>query len=584
MKNITTFVLLCLIALHTSAQYHDMAIPGQLSGYLDSVTGRVTYNLVAREAITDFLPGQQTITAGYNDYSFLGPTLVMNKWDNVQINLINLLNDTTTMHWHGIHLPAVMDGGPHQPIPPGAIWQPYWTVMDHAATFWYHPHLHGHTNDQVRSGLAGLIIVHDSAEAALALPRTYGVDDIPLVITDRKFDSGINQFDTVALYGDTVLTNGTLNAQYPVPAQVVRFRILGAAQERCYVIGFADSSSFSVITTDGGLLNAPVPVTRYLLSPGERIEILANFTGRGGTSLDLMAFNDSLARKQPGGIPYSPDPSVNPAFLNNKLGHRTFRLLHINIGAALPGAITTIPASLVANSFPDTASVDTTRDMKFINYTPGPAPFVIDSLPFEMETINKTIPLNNKEIWSIHNNSTSGHIFHIHDIQFLIISRTDSNGNLLAPRPAEEGWKDVFYIDSGATVRFITRFTDFEDSIWAFMYHCHMLGHEDLGMMGQFLVVRSRDAAAVSNVHQLPPSAASVYPIPATDRLFVELDDKSASVYYIIIFDMVGRTRYMLPNPDLEDGINIRDLKPGNYVINIIDSHGNRISKNFIKH
>ena len=104
--------------------------------------------------------------------------MIWNKGDIVHINLTNRLQDSTTMHWHGMHLPAVMDGGPHQVVPPSTIWQPFWQVTNNAGLYWYHPHLHEMTEEQISSGLGGLIIVRDNIESALSLPRKYGIDDI----------------------------------------------------------------------------------------------------------------------------------------------------------------------------------------------------------------------------------------------------------------------------------------------------------------------------------------------------------------------------------------------------------------------
>src|SRR5439155_26473420 len=134
-------------------------------------------------------------------------------------------------------------------------------------------HLHVKTTEHIIKGLAGMIIIRDNIEGTLNLPQTYGVDDIPLILNDKKFQSATNQF-VIAHYGDTMMCNGTLKAQYDVPAQVVRFRMLDAANERSYNVGFSDNRTFSVISSDAGLLNKPAGVIRYILSAGERIEIL----------------------------------------------------------------------------------------------------------------------------------------------------------------------------------------------------------------------------------------------------------------------------------------------------------------------
>ena len=221
MRKYTLAVLLLLAAAGLKAQYNPLRIPDTLSG--------TTFNLTIRDTFTQILTGNQTITGGING-SFWGPTLIWNKGDVVHVNVDNQLMDTTTIHWHGMHLPALMDGGPHQPIPPYTTWSPYWKVDNNAALYWYHPHLHMMAQEQLEMGIGGMIIVRDPVESTLALPRTYGVDDIPLALTDRKFDA-LNQF-VAASYGDSLMTNGVVRAAHTIPAQVVRLRLLDAAIER----------------------------------------------------------------------------------------------------------------------------------------------------------------------------------------------------------------------------------------------------------------------------------------------------------------------------------------------------------------
>ncbi len=179
-------LLSCLFLAQCSAnaQYNTLWIPDTLSG--------TNFNLVLKDTFAQLRAGNQTITAGVNG-AFWGPTLFINKGDEVHMNVYNKTNDSTTIHWHGFHLPAVMDGGPHQVIPPGTLWQPFWKITNQAATYWYHPHLHEMTQEHMTKGLGGFIIVRDAEEAALPLPRTYGIDDIPLSLTSRRYTTG-NQF------------------------------------------------------------------------------------------------------------------------------------------------------------------------------------------------------------------------------------------------------------------------------------------------------------------------------------------------------------------------------------------------------
>lgn len=298
------------IGTTAASGYNTLFIPPTISG--------TTFNLTLAASTKQFKTGAITNTYGYNGNSFWGPTLIMNKGDNVQMNVTNYLINTTTVHWHGFHIPAVMDGGPHQKIAPGTTWSPYFQVKNNAGLYWYHPHLHEKTFDQITMGAGGLIIVKDPIETALALPRTYGIDDFPLVFTSRRFLSG-NQFSkTIALdnYGDYAMANGTMNAQVNMPKQQVRLRILNAEIQRGLNIGFSDNHTFYVITNDGGLLNAPVAVTRVVLMPGERIELMVNLGNDAvGASLDLTAFNSGQAFGFPGqeGNPTQPTGNADLA-------------------------------------------------------------------------------------------------------------------------------------------------------------------------------------------------------------------------------------------------------------------------------
>ena len=198
---------------------------------------------------------------------------MLNKGDSVHINISNTLADTTTVHWHGMHVSPQNDGGPHTVIPPATTWSPKFKVRDEAAMYWYHSHLHMHTAMQVTKGEAGLVIVKDPIEAALVLPRTYGIDDIPLVVQTRAFDAA-KQFDAMSALDSVVLINGTKNPFVALPAQVVRLRLINAATMRLFNFGFSNNATFHQIASDGGLLSAPVAMTRLRLAPGERAEVL----------------------------------------------------------------------------------------------------------------------------------------------------------------------------------------------------------------------------------------------------------------------------------------------------------------------
>lgn len=556
MKNYLLIAVSSIFTLTLSAQYQQLHIPDTLSG--------TQFNLVLKDTFRQLKTGNQTITGGINNESFWGPTLILNKGDVVHFNVTNKLNDSTTLHWHGMHLPAVMDGGPHQVIPMGTTWQPYWKVTNQASTLWYHPHLHMMTLAHLTKGLGGFIIVRDSVESSLALPRTYGVDDIPLVLTSRKYNTS-NQFvvQDVA-YGDYMLSNGTPNAQVSLPKQFVRLRILNAEIERGYNLGFSDNRKFYIIANDGGLLNAPVSVTRVKLMVGERVEILVDLSGDAvGTMLDLKAFNSNQAFGFPGG-----EPNTTGAF-GSLLNNTDFAVLHINVTQTTAKPITAVPATLESNVYFTAADATVSRAIAITNGTPGPGgkPFDFDNTSFQLNTINKTVMLDDIEKWTVTNNNVFGHTFHIHDVEFKIVAR---NGVSTGVADYESGWKDVMYVPRNENVTFVAKFTDYADEVHPFMYHCHFSNHEDGGMMGQF-VVKGNGAGVAPIATATQKNLFQLYPNPAADRLNIKLLQPQAQVYYVTICDVLGRSKFMLPRPNLENGIDISSLSPGNYTMHIMD-------------
>lgn len=570
MKKITIALFLLASIFSAKAQYNNLWIPDTISG--------ATFNLTVKDTFAQFRAGNQTITGGINNSKFWGPTLIFTKGDTVHMNVLNNLNDSTTIHWHGLHLPAVMDGGPHQVIPPGTVWQPYWKVTNNASTFWYHPHLHNMTLPQITIGIGGFIIVRDSLEATLALPRTYGVDDLPIVLTSRSFTSS-NQFTVtnninISEYGDTMLTNGTLKAQVNLPKQYVRLRILNAEIERGYNLGFSDNRTFYVIGNDGGLLNAPVAVTRVKLMVGERIEIMVNLGGDVvGSSVDLKAFNSGQTFGFPGAEPNQ--SGLNGSILNN----HDFAVLHINVIATTASPITSVPATLESNIYWTVSDATVTRT---VTVTPGSggglAEFAFDNAPFVLNTINKTINLNDIEKWTVVNSNIFSHAFHIHDVQFKIVER---NGSAAAVNNYESGWKDTYYIPKGENATFVAKFDDYSDSIHPFMYHCHFSNHEDGGMMGQFVVTGT--ATGINEVSKEKINY-SLYPNPTNEMLYVQLADVNTEVYYITITNISGKAVMMLPQPEIQKGINISFLAKGIYFVQLMDKKTKSITtQKFVK-
>jgi bilirubin oxidase len=519
----------------TPRPYQPLRIPQLVTGS--------KFNLDLHTAKRSFWKGAVTDTFAYNQETFWGPTLVLKAGDNVTLNVHNSLTEETTTHWHGFHIPAIMDGGPHHIIAPGKTWSPHFKVMNRAGTYWYHPHAHTTTQNQLTMGAGGLIIVQDETESKLALPRTYGVDDIPLALTSRRFLTN-QQFSKNGdndKYGDYPIANGTIDAETTVPAQFVRLRILNAEIERGYRLGLSDNRPFYVIATDGGLVDKPIPVTRMNLMTGERVEILIDLSkDKPGSALDLMAYNSNQSFGFPGGEAGTTPP--NGGYLNNI----DFKLLHLNVGKRTARPILTLPSTLTRNVFPTVAQVNQRRTLNITAEGPN-VPFTFDEVGFDMHTINQVVKLGATEQWTVANNQIFGHSFHIHDIQFKIIGRSDG-----PVEDYEQGWKDTLYVPRNESVTFLTRFDDFASDTEAFMYHCHMSNHEDGGLMGQFLVSKNPDSAVANfktaTEHAVTEAmkkqaaksqtvAAPLFSVGATDGVLYRSDANKPTLLYFIEAD-----------------------------------------------
>lgn len=553
------FLILGLfIAVNANAQ-QPLFIPDTLSG--------AVLNLNMHPDSVQFFPGDISYTYAFNTNKFLGPTLILNKGNNVSINVTNQIADTTTVHWHGIHLPAIYDGGPHSPIAPSATWNPNFTVMDNAATYWYHPHMHMKTAEHVIKGAAGLIIVRDNVESALTLPRKYGIDDFPVIVQCQQWDS-VNQVLPLGMQDSTVMVNGVrANYGYSVyldaPSQVVRMRLLNASGERTFNFGFTGNMPFYQIASDGGLLDSPFMTTRIRLAPGERAEILLDLTTMFGQTFYLMCYGSELPMGVQGG-PTMPMPPWAPP-MDSPLNGVDYNIMQINVVAATASPVTTIPTSLTTNMPYLESSANTYREIRFTadSAMVMDGPFYFNDSTFNMMRIDYTIPLNSVEVWKLVNETMVAHPFHIHDVQFFILDR-----NGIPPTPEEAGRKDVVFVLPGDTVRFITKFEDFADTVVPYMYHCHILMHEDDGMMGQFIVHPS--AVGVDEI--VSTDNFKVYPNPLVNTTinFEWITDEQKAVV-VSLFDLSGREVFSstLNITGRNSSVEIPNLSSGTYVLSI---------------
>ena len=244
---------------------------------------------------------------------------------------------------------------------PGDRWQPALSIVQPAATCWYHSHTHGKTGHQVYRGLAGMIIIDDELTDSMELPHRYGVDDLPIITQDRTFDAegrlvySLNDAGEDGWLGETVIINGAIAPVAKVPAGKVRLRILNGANARFYIVAFADNRSFSKIASDGGLLAAPVPLTSMEMTPGERCEIIVDLSD--GNSAELLTLFEDEFDEDEEGIASS---------LRDLLGRSTRTpprpSLTLQVDSTLSAHTAPLPEQLATITRPNENEITRTRD------------------------------------------------------------------------------------------------------------------------------------------------------------------------------------------------------------------------------
>ncbi len=458
-----------------------------------SEAGVKIFDLEMQNANTRFVPAIATKTSGING-SYLGPTLKVRNGDKIRINVKNALEESSTLHWHGMHLPAAQDGGPHQIIKSGKSWSPQFTIKQKAASLWYHPHLMEKTAEHVWRGLAGMLIIEDEETDNLNLPSQYGIDDIPLVLQDRNFSPdgdmsyNVNMHSIMmGLSGSTPLANGTIAPYFDASTRLLRLRILNGSNASMYNLGFDNDKPFKQIASDGGLLEEPVELTRLFLTPAERAEIiielepgekliLRNFTARN-SSREGMGGGMMGGRGMMGGMMGNNGIVPNFRFLEIRAADK------LSDSPPLPKKLTTI-TPLQEEDATQARQFDLQMNMGPMVMMGLKNSHLINNKVMKMSRIDERIKLGATEIWEIRNTASMLHPIHIHDVQFQILDR---NGQ--KPPLNERGRKDTVAVNPGEIVRLIMKFEDYADPDSPFMYHCHILEHEDAGMMGQFVVV-----------------------------------------------------------------------------------------------
>jgi FtsP/CotA-like multicopper oxidase with cupredoxin domain len=468
---------------------------------------------------------------------FLGylPLLRVRQGQKLRIELVNELSEPTIVHWHGLYVPAAMDGHPRHAIGRDQRYVYDFEVRNRAGTYWFHPHPHGRTGKQVYFGLAGLLIVSDDQESAAGLPD--GDYDIPLIIQDRRFDNdnqliylsssdssgmmgegtmgrgmmgrgmmggsmmsdmGSMMAAMMGFLGDRILVNGKPDFVLPVESRAYRLRLLNGSNTRIYKLAWDDGSPVTVIGTDGGLLEKPLTPPYVMLSPAERIELWADFGSQpigAERTLQSLSFEGDMAM---GGMM---DGGMMQRMMGSMMGDlpngAPFPILRARVerrstaNVALPRQLSTIPA-------PRPQDTVNFRAPKVFNITMGMMAWGINGRSFEMEgvTTAETVRLDTAEIWEFRNDAETGmmgmmaHAMHVHGLQFRVLERSierrfSSGRNSVSAGYVDAGWKDTVLVMPGERVRLLLRFEHYDG---LYLYHCHMLEHEDSGLMRNYLV------------------------------------------------------------------------------------------------
>ncbi|MBV6819171.1 multicopper oxidase CueO [Rahnella sp. PD12R] len=490
---------------------------------------RSAISLSLQRGQSQFLPGVNTQTWGVNG-NLLGPALRVRRGKPLNVTVKNNLNVASTVHWHGLEIPGDIDGGPQGLIAPGQSRSVSLQLDQPAATCWFHPHPHQTSGYQVAMGLAGLVLIEDEGSDALQIPKRWGVDDIPVILQDKRLNAA-GQIDyqmdvmtaAIGWFGEHMLTNGAIYPQHGISRGWVRFRLLNGCNARSLHIATSDQRPMYVIASDGGFLSEPVKVSDLPLLMGERFEVLIDCSD--GKAFDLVTlpvkqmgmtlapFDKPLPvlRIQPtltqsgGTLPDSliklpalvsvdnlparwlqlmMDPQLDQqgmAALMKRYGHNAMAGMSMDHGggdmdmAAMPGM-----SGSGHDGHGSMAGMDMGKAAGSYDFMQGNK---INGKAYDMNVPAFDVKQGQYEKWTISGEGDMMlHPFHIHGTQFRILSE---NGQPVAPH--RQGWKDIVRVE-GARSEVLVRFSHLADKQHAYMAHCHLLEHEDTGMMLGFTV------------------------------------------------------------------------------------------------
>ena len=435
-------------------------------------------------------------------HSYLGSIIRVQKGQKVRVNFHNALSQSSVVHWHGLHVPQMMDGHPQYAIESGETLVYEFEVVNRANMNMYHPHPHGATAKQVYLGLAGAVIVNDEEEAALDLPS--GDYEIPLVIQDKQFDSdnqlvySPNMHQRMSgMIGDKILVNGQANFHLDVASRAYRLRVMNGSTSRIYKLAWDDGMPMTIIGVDGGLLEQPEVKPYVMLSPGERLDVWADFSARNeGSQLILKSLAFSGVTPKMGmnhsGLAVGSEYPICTIKVTRKVSeshklptklakiHRYEIHETANPTNPLPIGISESPMSMLLNG----------RAYEFNHPLPAERVKMGSVQLLEIFHAHGDMKMGGGGMGGMGGmNVSMAHPIHLHGQQFEIMSRSISGDttdyDTVSEGFIDSGLKDTVLVMPMERVKIIKPFQDFKG---LFLYHCHNLEHEDMGMMREFSV------------------------------------------------------------------------------------------------
>lgn len=437
------------------------------------------FSLEAQGGSTAFAGGAPSTTKGFGR-DYLGPTLRMRRGTVPIATVRNRTDAPISSHWHGLNVPSPSDGGAHRSaIAAGGEWKATLPVEQPAATLWYHTHVHGRVATDVHAGLAGAIVVNDEESDALALPSEAGVDDLVLILQDKTFDGeGRATYDPGMMgimhgvVGDRVLANGQLAPVATVPKGLVRLRLINASTGA--LIGMGWHRPARLIATDQGLLPRPIAVSSLAIGPGERAEIVVDM-GQGGEEVLVAraAHASGMSGMMGGGM-------MGGRGRSSDAGQTL-----ITLRTGPDEGVRDLPERLASDEASPVLDGPTRRfhlaagmgPMNMMRRAIGSQTMTINGQPYDPERIDFTARRGTIERWRV-SGAMMGHPFHAHGVKFRVLDPR---------RPEETGWKDSVLVKETRDL-LVSIDAEARDRV-PFMFHCHILEHEDAGMMGQFLTI-----------------------------------------------------------------------------------------------